>query len=129
MEIGRVDDAVFSEVGGATAAGGSGSGGFSFALFSRISCSLSRERRTSRMSNHRLVPFVMLCLSIFRAVLLSIFFMTPLFSRSGSAGAHTTASTVASLAMLVVAAAALFLTLFMFVTTAALVSVSEIIAV
>ena len=71
MEIGRVDDAVFSEVGGATAAGGSGSGGFSFALFSRISCSLSRERRTSRMSNHRLVPFVMLCLSIFRAVLLS----------------------------------------------------------
>lgn len=81
------------------------------------------------MSNHRLVPFVMLCLSIFRAVLLSIFFMTPLFSRSGSAGAHTTASTVASLAMLVVAAAALFLTLFMFVTTAALVSVSEIIAV
>ena len=55
--------------------------------------------------------------------------MTPLFSRSGSAGAHTTASTVGSLAMLVVAAAALFLTLFMFVTTAALVSVSEIIAV
>lgn len=65
------------------------------------------------MSNHCLVPFVMLCLSIFRAVLLSIFFMTALFSRSGSAEAHTTASTVASLAMVMAAAAAaLFLTLF-----------------
>ena len=66
MEVDGVDDAVFLEVGGTTAAGGSAAVvAFSFALFSRISRSFSRERRTSRMSNHRLVPFVMLCLSIF----------------------------------------------------------------
>lgn len=74
-----------------------------------------------------LVPFVMTFLSIFRAVLLPIFFMTAPFSRSGSAGAHTTASAVASLAMMVAAAAALFLVLF--VATTAPVSVFGIITV